>query len=85
VVDVYQELKSFGMEVDVYDPLANPAQALREYGIALIQDIELSAYQAILLAVPHQAFSDLAIQSSQNCVVYDLKGVLPRKKVDKRL
>ena len=37
VVDVYQELKSFGMEVDVYDPLANPAQALREYGIELVQ------------------------------------------------
>ena len=85
VVDVYQELKSFGMEVDVYDPLANPAQALREYGITLIQDIELSDYQAVLLAVPHQAFSSLTIQSSQNCVVYDLKGVLPRKKVDKRL
>jgi UDP-N-acetyl-D-galactosamine dehydrogenase len=85
VVDVYQELKSFGMEVDVYDPLANQAQALREYGITLIQNIELSAYQAILLTVPHQAFSDLTIQSSQNCVVYDLKGVLPRKKVDKRL
>jgi UDP-N-acetyl-D-galactosamine dehydrogenase len=85
VVDVYQELKSFGMEVDVCDPLANPAQALREYGIALNQDIELSDYQAILLAVPHQAFSGLTIQSSQNCVVYDLKGVLPRAIVDKRL
>ena len=85
VVNVYQELKSFGMDVEVYDPLANPAQALREYGITLIQDIELSDYQAVLLAVPHQAFSSLTIQSSQNCVVYDLKGVLPRKKVDKRL
>jgi UDP-N-acetyl-D-galactosamine dehydrogenase len=85
VVDVYQELKSFGMGVEVYDPLANPAQALREYGITLIQNIELSDYQAVLLAVPHQAFSSLTIQSSQNCVVYDLKGVLPRKKVDKRL
>ena len=85
VVDVYQELKSFGMDVEVYDPLANPAQALREYGITLIQDIELSDYQAVLLAVPHQAFSSLTIQSSQNCVVYDLKGVLPRANVDKRL
>jgi UDP-N-acetyl-D-galactosamine dehydrogenase len=85
VVDVYQELKSFGMEVDVYDPLANPAQALGEYGITLIQDIELSDYQAVLLAVPHKAFSALTIQSSQNCVVYDLKGVLPRAIVDKRL
>ena len=86
VVDVYQELKSFGMEVDVYDPLANPVQALREYGITLIQDIELSDYQTVLLAVPHQAFSSLTIiQSSQNCVVNDRKGVLPRAIVDKCL
>ena len=85
VVDVYQELKSFGMEVDVYDPLANPAQALREYGIELVQEIDLSEYQAILLAVPHQTFTTLAIQTSPQCVVYDLKGVLPRQNVDKRL
>jgi len=85
VVDVYQELKSFGMEVDVYDPLANPTQALSEYGIELVQEILLSDYQAVLLAVPHQAFSGLKIQSSRNCVVYDLKGVLPRAIVDKRL
>ncbi len=85
VVDVYQELKSFGMEVDVYDPLANPAQALREYRIALNRDIELSNYQAILLAVPHKAFNSLDIQTSPQRVVYDLKGVLPRQSVDKRL
>ena len=85
VVDVYQELKSFGMEVDVYDPLANPAQALREYRIALNRDIELSDYQAILLAVPHKAFNSLDIQTSPQRVVYDLKGVLPRQSVDKRL
>ena len=85
VVDVYQELKSFGMEVDVYDPLANPAQALKEYGIELVQEILLSNYQTIVLAVPHETFRTLDIQSSPQCVVYDLKGVLPRKKVDKRL
>jgi UDP-N-acetyl-D-galactosamine dehydrogenase len=85
VVDVYQELKSFGMDVDVYDPLANPVNALREYGISLIQDVELSDYQAVLLAVPHETFSTLDIKTSRQCVVYDLKGVLPRKKVDKRL
>ncbi|MDC0376887.1 nucleotide sugar dehydrogenase [Schleiferiaceae bacterium] len=85
VVDVYQELKSFGMEVDVHDPLANPEQAMSEYGITLIKGVVLENYQAILLAVPHQAFTTLAIQTSPQRVVYDLKGVLPRQNVDKRL
>ena len=85
VVDVYQELKSFGMEVDVHDPLANPEQAMSEYGIALIKGVVLENYQAILLAVPHESFHSLTIQTSPQCVVYDLKGVLPRQNVDKRL
>ena len=85
VVDVYQELKSFGMEVDVHDPLANPEQAMSEYGIALIKGVVLENYQAILLAVPHESFHSLTIQTSPQCVVYDLKGVLARQNVDKRL
>ena len=85
VVDVYQELKSFGMEVDVHDPLANPEQAMSEYGIALIKGVVLENYQAVLLAVPHESFHSLTIQTSPQFVVYDLKGVLPRQNVDKRL
>ncbi|MDA8661407.1 nucleotide sugar dehydrogenase [Schleiferiaceae bacterium] len=85
VVDVYQELKSFGMEVDVHDPLANPEQAMSEYGINLIKGVVLENYQAVLLAVPHESFHSLTIQTSPQCVVYDLKGVLPRQNVDKRL
>ncbi|MDB2597293.1 nucleotide sugar dehydrogenase [Schleiferiaceae bacterium] len=85
VVDVYHELKSFGMEVDVHDPLANPEQAISEYGITLIKGVVLENYQAILLAVPHESFHSLTIQTSPQCVVYDLKGVLPRQNVDKRL
>jgi len=85
VIDVYHELKSFGLTVDVHDPLANPAQAFREYGITLIQELNLSDYQAILLAVAHEAYKGLDIQTSTDRVVYDLKGVLPRLSVDKRL
>ena len=85
VIDVYHELKSFGLTVDVHDPLANPAQAERVYGIQLIQELSLSDYQAIILAVAHDAYKGLNIQRSTDLVVYDLKGVLPRQNVDKRL
>ncbi len=85
VIDVYHELKSFGLTVDVHDPLANPAQAERVYGIQLIQELNLSDYQAIILAVAHDAYKGLEIQTSTDLVVYDLKGVLPRQNVDKRL
>ena len=85
VIDVYHELKSFGLAVDVHDPLANPAQAEREYGIELIPEFSLGNYQAIILAVAHDSYKGLEIQTSTERVVYDLKGVLPRQNVDKRL
>ena len=85
VIDVYHELKSFGLEVDVYDPLANPVQAKNEYGIELLENLSLEKYPAILLAVAHDAFKGLNIATSKDRVVYDLKGILPRNLVDKRL
>jgi UDP-N-acetyl-D-glucosamine/UDP-N-acetyl-D-galactosamine dehydrogenase len=85
VIDVYHELKSFGLTVDVHDSLVNPAQAHREYGIELIPEFNLNDYQAIILAVSHDAFMNLEIQTSTKRVVFDLKGVLPRQNVDKRL
>jgi UDP-N-acetyl-D-galactosamine dehydrogenase len=85
VIDVYHELKSFGLEVDVYDPLANPIQANNEYGIDLLETLDLDQYPTILLAVAHDAFKKLSIATSKDRVVYDLKGILPRDLVDKRL
>ncbi len=85
VIDVYNELQSFGLDVDVYDPLANPVQAKNEYGIDLIETLDLDQYPTILLAVAHDAFKELSIATSQHRVVYDLKGILPRHLVDKRL
>jgi UDP-N-acetyl-D-galactosamine dehydrogenase len=85
VIDVYNELISFGLEVDVYDPLAKPIQAKNEYGIDLLETLDLDQYPTILLAVAHDAFKRLNIATSKNRVVYDLKGILPRNLVDKRL
>ena len=85
VIDVYHELKSFGLTVDVHDPLAIPAQAQREYGIELIREFNLHDYQAIILAVAHNEYKGLKIHTSTDRVVYDLKGIFPRQNVDKRL
>ena len=85
VVDVYKELKEFGLHVEVHDPLADAYQVHKECGIELIQDPNLNDYEVILLAVAHDDFRDLNIKTAPNKVVYDLKGILPRTNVDKRL
>ncbi|MEB2777511.1 nucleotide sugar dehydrogenase [Algoriphagus sp. D3-2-R+10] len=88
VIDIYKELRSFDMEVDVYDPWANPEEVKHEYGIDIIsigQSPNLSDYSAIILAVAHKEFKSLPIAKSQNQVVFDVKGVLEKNQIDARL
>ena len=88
VIDIYQELKSFDMEVDVFDPWANPAEVKHEYGIDIASGENLpnlSAYSAIILAVAHRQFTKFSIQKSPQQVVFDVKGFLEKEKVDARL
>lgn len=88
VIDIYRELKSFDMEVDVYDPWANPVEVSHEYGIDILSgDLapDISHYSAVILAVSHKAFKSFPIEKSNKQVVFDVKCVLDKDKVDARL
>jgi UDP-N-acetyl-D-galactosamine dehydrogenase len=56
VVDVVRELESFGLTVQVHDPMANAADADREYGVKLISLEELKPADAVILAVAHENY-----------------------------
>lgn len=56
VIDLIQELVSFGVEVHVHDPVANANETLREYGIELAGWNALPEADALIVAVAHQAF-----------------------------
>ena len=86
VIDIYDELKSFDINVDVYDPWVDPDEVKNEYGIDILDhQPDMSKYSAIVLAVAHKNFNNINIKSSQKQVVYDVKGVLPKQNVDARL
>jgi UDP-N-acetyl-D-galactosamine dehydrogenase len=88
VIDIYSELRNFDIGVDVYDPWANPEEVAQEYGVDIIGGKDcppLEAYSAVILAVAHKQFKNLAIQKSDRLVVYDVKAVLDKAKVDARL
>jgi UDP-N-acetyl-D-galactosamine dehydrogenase len=86
VIDVINELKEFGIEVDVFDPYANNEEVNNEYGISLIDNTE-GAYDAIILAVGHDEFKDIDINKLKNsdAIVYDIKSFLPRDVITDRL
>lgn len=86
VIDIINELKSYDLKVDVYDPWADREEVLREYDIPLIQEFG-DKYSAIVLAVAHNTFLDLnwpGLRASAS-VIYDVKGLMPKKYCDKRL
>jgi len=58
VVDIVRELESFGLQVQVHDPLANAADASHEYGITLTELEALRPADAVILAVAHASYLD---------------------------
>lgn len=87
-VDIFHELTEYGMEVTVYDPWAAPAEVMHEYGIPSVTELPRNnGFQAIILAVAHQAFLklDLGDLKKEDTVIYDVKGILDLSLVDGRL
>jgi len=86
VIDVISELKDFGANVEVYDPWASPHEVKEEYGIDLIQKPN-KVYDGIVLAVKHDEFAKIDINSLKNdkTVIYDIKSFFGKESVDGRL
>ena len=86
VPDIYEELISFGMQVDVYDPYAQKKEVKHEYNIELTAN--LGSYDAIILAVSHEEFLELDVtklKKESASVIYDIKSILDPSIVDSRL
>jgi UDP-N-acetyl-D-glucosamine/UDP-N-acetyl-D-galactosamine dehydrogenase len=86
VVDVIRELVSYGTNVDIYDPHANPAEVKHEYGLSIIAEPN-KKYDAIVLAVGHKDFHDLDWKQIRHAktVIYDVKGFLDPSLITARL
>lgn len=87
VIDIFKELKQFGLNVDVYDPHANAQEVKEDYGIDLIENIK-NTYNAIILAVSHKEFIGFdfnKLKQGDEAVLYDTKAFLDFAIVDGRL
>jgi UDP-N-acetyl-D-galactosamine dehydrogenase len=87
VIDIYNELTQFGLEVDVYDPYANKEEVLYEYNINLLDNIS-EKYDSIVLAVSHDLFMSIDLKELKNghkAIIYDTKSCLDKNLIDGRL
>ena len=88
VVDIVAELRDFGAEVLVHDPMASPEEAQEEYGLALQPLTALHDLDALILAVAHDAYKDLSLadmagwfRPGAKPVLIDVKGLYDREDV----
>ena len=87
-IDIYNELKSYGLQIDIYDPWADPAEVFHEYNLSILSDYpENDGYSAIILAVSHKEFKNIDIKRHKDngCIIYDVKGILDTSLITKRL
>ena len=90
VVDVINEFRNFHANVDVYDPWVSAKEAKHEYGLELVSELATDHYDAVVLAVAHRQFTEMGgdrirALGKPDCIVFDVKNVLPRDAVDDRL
>lgn len=87
VVDIFRTLADYTGNIRIYDPHADAAGFQKEYGIGIDNQLPSGKFDAVILAVAHDEFRSINLNQLKNdiCVVYDVKGFLPRETVDGRL
>jgi UDP-N-acetyl-D-galactosamine dehydrogenase len=92
VPDIIQELREYGVQVLVHDPIAEPEEAVAEYGIHLQQWSDLKNVDGLVIAVAHRAYAEMGLQellkllrNQQDGVVIDVKSLLDRTKLSSSL
>ncbi len=87
-IDIYHELKSYGIAVDIVDPWASKDEVKAEYGLPLGSKVDEQVnYSAVILAVAHRQFKSLDLKQfkDKGAIIYDVKGILPRDLINARL
>lgn len=87
VIDVYNALKEYNLNITIYDPWANSAIVKYEYGIDIVNELPEQKFDAIIAAVAHNKFDGMNLYQSlkEKHVVFDVKCTLDRTLIDGRL
>jgi UDP-N-acetyl-D-galactosamine dehydrogenase len=76
--DLVRDLMEYGLQVTLHDPIANPDEVMKKYGLTCENELKQKKYDAIVLTVAHSIYTSLPLKDYMNktAVVYDVKGVL---------
>lgn len=91
IIDIYNELREYGITPVIAEPVADPAEAKREYGVDFVPMESIRDMDAVILAVAHDEFTSLAQPDfdkmfkdvpNEKRVLLDIKGLLSREEYE---
>ncbi|RZL49673.1 MAG: nucleotide sugar dehydrogenase [Pedobacter sp.] len=87
VIDIYNELSHYHIQVDVFDPWVDKVKVAEEFGLTLLSDVTYTGYDSVILAVAHEQFLSINYVEfkKQGALIFDAKSCIDRKIVDVRL
>lgn len=87
VIDIVKTLEEYNAKVMIHDPWADPVIAKHEYGVDIQNELSEGKFDAIILAVAHDEYKkfDFSTITKGNCVIYDVKGILPQDVINGKL
>lgn len=89
VIDIVKELREYGVEPVIADPVADSLEANREYGISFAKDEGIRQMDAVILAVAHEQYANLTqeqiaayFKTDGQRILVDIKGILNKKEYE---
>ena len=79
---IITELRSYGCDIQVHDPVCEPSKALEEYGITLLKKSSIKPAHAVLSLVSHKFYRAWTVQNWEklllpNGILVDTKNIVP--------
>ncbi|PXY44054.1 nucleotide sugar dehydrogenase [Flavobacterium hydrophilum] len=76
IVDVINALQDYGIQVTIFDPIANSSEVKNEYNLETASVLPHDVFDAIVLGVAHTQFNeiDISVLRKENSIIYDVKG-----------
>ncbi len=87
IVDLIDELKSFNINIDIYDPIVNPIEVKAKLDLQIKLKPKKNKYDLVIITVPHKFYKDLGVNKiklwcKKNGSLLDLKNTFPQELVD---
>ncbi len=88
VIDIFNELKEYGMKIKVVDPLAEESEVQKEYGIKLSKIEDVTDVDVVIFTIPHEKFKNISLKDlskiykDDKLVLIDIKGMFDKKEAE---